>query len=205
MRAGARHSREPAAQPASGWQISRRSRCRQGSAAGQRRGLHGRGRLWPDPAAVGARPAAPWLPEHPRQPAATLARRGPHPPRHRSGRRRNGRHHHADGRGSGHRRHAAGRGSADCGQGHHGHAARQAGRSGRSHDRRGAGNRRLRHIDTHQAARGGRDLRAQDRKGRKRHRLAPARRGDLAPRARLRSVSCRIDHVQRRNHQGLGR
>jgi methionyl-tRNA formyltransferase len=54
----------------------------------------------------------PGLPEHPRQPAAALARRGAHPPRHRGGRCRHRRDHHADGCRPGHGRHAAGRAPA---------------------------------------------------------------------------------------------
>jgi peptide deformylase len=73
----------------------RRARC------GYRRG---RG-LWPDPAAGGAGCAPAWLPEHPRQPVAALARGGPDPARDHGGRCGNRGLHHADG---GRARHRAG-------------------------------------------------------------------------------------------------
>jgi hypothetical protein len=73
-----------------GRQVSRRRRRGTRRAASRRARRDGGGRLRPDPAALGAGAAAPRLPEHPRLAAAALARRGTHPPRHRSRRHRTG-------------------------------------------------------------------------------------------------------------------
>ena len=101
-----------AAQPAAGRQVPRGCGSRRAAIeAGAARRDGGR-RLRPDPAAVGARPAAAGLPEHPCLAAAALARRRADPPRDRGRRQRDRHHHHADGRGPGHRRHAAARARA---------------------------------------------------------------------------------------------
>ncbi len=224
MRAGAWHCRGPAAQPAPGRQIPRGRRRSPGRHCGRPGRRDGGRRLWVDPAAMGAgrherRTAArrregppggqrttrsgerggpkAGVPEHPRQPAAALARRRAHPPRDRGRRQRDRRDHHADGRRPGHGRHAAVRGNRHHARRHHRPAARPAGRHGRAAHRAGAAPGGERRPGGHAAAGRRHHLRAQDRQGREPDRLEPERRGDRPARARLRPLP-------RRQHPARG-
>ena len=87
--------------------------CRAAGIRGSGAGCGGGRRLRPDPAAGDAGGAEARLPQHPRQPAAALARRRADPRRGAGRRQRNRHHHHADGRRPGHRPDAAARGGAD--------------------------------------------------------------------------------------------
>ncbi len=172
-----------------------------GGVRGAGAGCGGGGGLRADPAAGDAGRAAARLPEHPCQPAATLARRRADPGGGAGRRCRDRRDDHADGRRAGHRADAAARSGADHRDDDRGGAARRAGGDGRAADRCARWSSTPSPMP--QPSRG-RDLRAEaDARGRP-DRLDARCRGDRAAGARVRSLARHVHRAARRGAEGAG-
>jgi hypothetical protein len=204
VRAGPPHPRRPAAQPAPGRQIPRRRGRRPRRHCCRPGRCDGGGRLWADPAAVGAGCARlGCLNIH----ASCCPAGGA--PRPSTGRSRRATRE----TGVTIMQMDAGLDTGDMllveklpiapGR-HHGQPARPPGRAGRAADRGGAGAGRLRRPAASQTARRRRDLRPQDRKGRGARRLVAACGRDQPAHPRVRPVPRCLHRAGRRNLSNCG-